>query len=174
LGNNALCESVTPIKKLHVIIIITILWLLALARFASGMIWTDQIHSFLVEITEIPYVVALNVPPRTSLLALNGPVDARKAQMRSIITSAAIKHGLDPNLLIAIAVCESGLRPDAQNRWSSASGLFQFVDSTWKTYAKKYGIAGPKNDPYVQSELAALMIANGGIGHWNASSYCWK
>lgn len=74
----------------------------------------------------------------------------------SIIEGAAARHGVPTEALMAIANLESSGRVNADNPRSSASGLFQFVDST----AREYGLTGSKrNDPAAQAEAAAKMMA---------------
>lgn len=55
--------------------------------------------------------------------------------IQSIITDAARRYGQNPDSALRIASVESGFDPSAQNKQSSAGGLFQFVDSTWDDYA---------------------------------------
>lgn len=93
---------------------------------------------------------------------------------RSVILAYAKRYGADPELLARVSWCESGYKPEAKNKASSASGIMEFLDSTFKSQSLKYGIIGEKNDPYIQIELAARMIADGGIHHWDASSTCWS
>jgi hypothetical protein len=59
------------------------------------------------------------------------------------ITKAALRHGVDPIGLIKTAGIESHFNPAAKNPKSSAGGLFQFIDSTAKTYglSNKYDAA---------------------------------
>ena len=71
-----------------------------------------------------------------------------------------------------IARCESGFNPDIKNAVSTASGMFQFLDSTFTSQSAKYGLTGEKNDPYLQIELTARMLADGGLSHWAASANC--
>lgn len=59
--------------------------------------------------------------------------------LKGTIVGAARMVGVDPGLLAGMAAQESGLNPNAQNKDSSAGGLFQFIDSTWKSYLTKYG-----------------------------------
>lgn len=77
-------------------------------------------------------------------------------EIASIIESAAVKHGVPTDALMAIANLESTGNINADNPRSSASGLFQFVDST----AREYGLTGSKrNDPAAQADAAARMMA---------------
>lgn len=95
--------------------------------------------------------------------------------IEEIIISKAIDNNINPELFLKIAKCESGLKPDAQNKTSSASGIFQFLNSTFFSYAHAYGLSTEdKNDPLIQAELAAKMISDGGLSHWNASKNCWQ
>jgi hypothetical protein len=77
-------------------------------------------------------------------------------EIASIIEGAAARHGVPTDALMAIANLESSGNVYADNPSSSASGLFQFVDST----AREYGLTGAKrNDPAAQAEAAAKMMA---------------
>lgn len=96
------------------------------------------------------------------------------ALIQSVIVSKARSNNVDPDLLVKIARCESGLRPEAKNSLSTASGIFQFLTSTFISQAQARGFpTDDKNSVEVQAGLAAEMIADGGIGHWNASRTCW-
>ena len=102
-------------------------------------------------------------------------ISPTKAQIKELVISKANEFNISPELFLRIAVCESGLREDAQNPTSTASGIFQFLNSTFFNYARAYELpTDDKNDPEVQAELAARMIAAGGISHWNASKNCWQ
>ena len=69
---------------------------------------------------------------------------------------------------------ESHGNPKAENPASSASGLFQFIDGTWRHYAKripaarKYGHASwaPAS---VQWQVAVNVVLHGGHGHWRGT-----
>lgn len=72
-----------------------------------------------------------------------------------------------------IARCESGGDPTAQNPVSSASGLFQFIDSTWESVTGK---PAPASDYSVGEQIAAfetLWAGGAGAGHWAPSRHCW-
>lgn len=55
------------------------------------------------------------------------------------IRAAAQAKNIDPDIALAIAKAESSLRPTAQAGTSSAGGLFQVVDKTWKEFGGKPG-----------------------------------
>lgn len=92
---------------------------------------------------------------------------------------------------LVIADCESGDRlangraATGTHNWqgvnaqgSSASGAFQFIDSTWRWVAHEElgytqyprALDAP---PKVQIEAFDWLWANGGSKHWNASQSCW-
>lgn len=51
-----------------------------------------------------------------------------------LIRNAAVSRGVDPDVALRIAERESRLDPTAKNKRSSAYGLFQVTDDTWKQY----------------------------------------
>ena len=55
--------------------------------------------------------------------------------VQSLITSKAREYGLDPDTMLKIADIESKFDPKARNP-SGASGVFQFMPSTWQQYGK--------------------------------------
>ena len=75
--------------------------------------------------------------------AAAAPVDPTiVADIRRASRSANVDFGY----LMAQAAQESSFQPDAKASTSSATGLFQFIDSTWlnsvKQYGAKYGLGG--------------------------------
>ena len=56
----------------------------------------------------------------------------------TIIASAKV-FGIDPSLMAGVSAVESGFDPNIRAKGSTASGLFQFIDSTWRAMLKKYG-----------------------------------
>jgi hypothetical protein len=59
--------------------------------------------------------------------------------VQTALRNAAASTGTEFDYLLSTAKRESGLRPDARNPTSSASGLFQFIDSTWLDMMKQAG-----------------------------------
>jgi resuscitation-promoting factor RpfA len=73
-----------------------------------------------------------------------------------------------------IAKCESGGNPAAQNSGSTASGLYQFLDSSWKAYGgAKYGPRAKDASAAQQTEIAHAAVARSGLTPWAASQHCW-
>lgn len=55
------------------------------------------------------------------------------------ITSGAKTAGVDPAYMLAMGDQESSFNPNAKAGTSSAKGLFQFTNGTWKSMVQKYG-----------------------------------
>lgn len=71
------------------------------------------------------------------------------------IRQASQSSSSDFGLLMAEAAQESGFRPDAKAATGSATGLFQFVDSTWLDMVHRYGAK------YGQGPLAQQIGSDG-------------
>lgn len=70
------------------------------------------------------------------------PPPVSTEQINDFIEQFAGQHGVDPNVLRHIAVCESGFNPLAENL--AYAGLYQFTPSAWKKYR---GLLGEDTDP---------------------------
>lgn len=77
--------------------------------------------------------------------------------------------GTDFVLLNKIVICESGWKPWAKNSTSSASGLFQFLNSTWASWGE-----GDVFDPYANIEAGVKLYNARGTSPWLASKNCWS
>lgn len=81
-----------------------------------------------------------------------------------IINQAAKVAGVNPLVMMTMAMIESSLNPNASAKTSSAKGLYQFLDGTWKDmmrkYANKYGIPDGTDqfDPVASSLLGAEFL----------------
>lgn len=64
---------------------------------------------------------------------------AAQALVRSEVQRAAARTSIDFDYLLGQASLESSLDPDARAPNSSASGLFQFISSTWLHTLQKHG-----------------------------------
>lgn len=94
----------------------------------------------------------------------DSPARAQSAGVEAI--EYGIAMGLPRAWAYRVAWCESRYDPGAYNRSSGASGLFQFIPSTWR--ATPQGRAGLSPfDPYANAEAAAWLYRVGGPGHWS-------
>ena len=76
---------------------------------------------------------------------------------------AAVAYHVDAGTLIRKARCESNLNPDAKNRYSTASGVGQFLDSTWaSTPFAQFSVFDPVANPMAM----AWMHATGRGNEW--------
>ena len=94
----------------------------------------------------------------------------------SAISLSAALYGADAPTMARIAFCESTNRPDAVNPVSGASGLFQFIPTTWTANVARMGAPytlADRTNPVASSVVAAWMISHGGTGPWDASRSCW-
>ncbi len=87
-----------------------------------------------------------------------------------------------PWILKRIRGCESGSGPRsfgnyaAQNPVSTASGAYQFLDSTWHKWVRKFRLKAwrAKFAPRYQQDLAAVAeYRQNGTSPWYASRHCW-
>lgn len=65
---------------------------------------------------------------------LRGP-----AHVEAAVRNASAKTGVDFSYLMEKAAVESGFRTDVKSSSSSATGLYQFIDSTWLNTVKEHG-----------------------------------
>lgn len=90
------------------------------------------------------------------------------APVRAAIDEAAAATGVPASYLYRAAGKESGFNPNAQARTSSAGGLFQFTDATWRTtlsrYGAKYGLSAdtPKTDARANALMAGEFTRENG------------
>lgn len=63
------------------------------------------------------------------------------SSVESAIRAASTRTGVDFAYLMAKASQESSMNPNAKASTSSATGLYQFIDSTWLTTVKQHGAA---------------------------------
>lgn len=63
----------------------------------------------------------------------------QNTEVQAAIARASVRTGVDFNYLLAQAKLESGLDPHAKAATSSATGLYQFIDSTWTRMVDRHG-----------------------------------
>ena len=94
-------------------------------------------------------------------------VPAPSGDIEGIIRAAAAKWGADETQLLRVSYCESRYNPNAYNASSGASGLFQFIASTWAPNSIRAGYSGASVfDPVANANTAAYMFANQQARQW--------
>jgi len=90
-------------------------------------------------------------------------ITGSRRDLPGVIARSAKRTGVDYDYLMAQAQLESGMRPDAQAKTSSATGLYQFVEQTWlglvKEKGAEYGV-GWAQDAISKNSEGHLSVAN--------------
>src|SRR3546814_1504813 len=95
---------------------------------------------------------------------LLGEITSGVDRVRSAIAQASRRTGMDFGYLYKQARIESGLRPDAKARTSSATGLYQFIDQSWLAALKR------RSEEHT-SELQSLMRISYAVFCLNKKKY---
>lgn len=101
-------------------------------------------------------------PPRGDETSAGGDSAYTEDEIIGIIRDAAATHGQNPQAMLRVARCESGLNPSAVGG-GIYFGLFQFVPSTFE--GTPYG-DGDIFDPWANANAAAWMWSEGRKGEW--------
>ena len=91
--------------------------------------------------------------------------------VESMIRRIAIENGVDQELAVRVARCESGLKPNAVNINTTGSkdrGIFQWNDYYHPEITDKMAF-----DVKTATELFCKAIKEGHLDWWNASRKCW-
>lgn len=104
--------------------------------------------------------------PQTQQPAI--PAPTQPAQPQAAPAPEKVSQ-VNPELLDKIAQIESNNNPNATAKGSTASGTFQFTNSTWKDAINKYGqetgiTLRDKNNPKAQRTIAELMLKDNAEG----------
>jgi len=102
----------------------------------------------------------------TEVRRIGTRIPSGAAEIEAIIRDAAAAQGANADQLLRVAYCESRYNPGAYNA-SGASGLFQFLPSTWAANSVRAGFGGTSPfDPVAAANVAAWMFARGQAGQW--------
>jgi len=104
--------------------------------------------------------------PVTEVRKIGTRTPTASSEIEAIIREAAAAQGADAEQLLRVGYCESRFNPGAYNA-SGASGLFQFMPSTWAANSVRAGYAGASVfDPVASANGAAWMFARGQAFQW--------
>lgn len=111
----------------------------------------------------------------TYVEAINSPIFIKNTTLADTIIEVNDEFNIKLYILAdKIIQCESGWSHTAKNPNSSAYGLGQVINSTWK-YIEK--LSGRKLDRYnYNDQLYAMvfLLNREGVKHWEESSSCWN
>lgn len=127
-------------------------------------IWSDPLYKN-GEMYPEDKSTTINKTSEMAPMAMPGTDGANIKDLNSDPTKAVDKAatlvGINKDTLKAFAQIESNMRPGAANPASTAKGLMQFIDPTWKAmrakYGPQYGIPrdAQQTDPYYSAVLGA-------------------
>lgn len=83
-------------------------------------------------------------------------------EVKAAIIAAANRYGVDVVTLAQVACHESGFKADAKNPLSSATGLYQFINSTWTELVNQGKVFGVAPGSSLNERFNAASNANGG------------
>jgi soluble lytic murein transglycosylase-like protein len=96
-----------------------------------------------------------------------------KEGVQQLIRDYSAQYGISADLPLRIANCESGFNQFAKNGSSTASGVYQWLSSSWANQpAGKTGVSVFDAEANIQA--AVWLIAHNKISPWNASKSCWN
>ena len=99
------------------------------------------------------------------------PVEIVKAE---IVKQANI-YGVDPDLMLSIAFCESGYNNIVVNQGNStATGVYQYLIRTWMATDSWKENRLARTDYKANILEAVKAVSRGEIDKWNASKHCWN
>lgn len=108
-----------------------------------------------------PALVSTN-SGQTLVGAPSSDTDSSGHAATSYVRVAAQTVGIDPQLAFSVAKIESNLNVQARNRMTGATGLNQFIPSTWKFLIAKYPNLGfteqDINDPQKNAIMGAVYL----------------
>ncbi len=87
------------------------------------------------------------------------------------------KAGADAPLLDRIIQCESGYQAEIKNKNSSATGLAQFISSTWISSRRGMGLSEDlelRKNPYESIDTMLWLYKQAGTQPWSESRSCWQ
>ena len=115
------------------------------------------------------------VKTKTVKVRVPGPtktVYVTRSKVRVPLTQSAVKHSAPGGAAACIRKYESGGNYRAQNPSSSASGAYQFLDSTWRAVTGLSGSAKDYSPATQDSAFFKLWNGGAGAGNWTTAHLC--
>jgi len=107
--------------------------------------------------------------PEPSPIRVETPLQVKEETAQDIISRYSSLWDKDTEeIALAIASVESEFNPNAQSKTSSAKGLFQFIDGTWKENCEGDPLNSDDN-----AKCAVNLIGKGELWQWDASKDKW-
>ncbi len=129
---------------------------------------------FLIAAVITIIVLFLFFPRVSAHASTNTLPNVQKAPVTQQIAQYASYYGVDGKLALAIAKCESRLNPLAKSKISTAKGIYQFLDSSWKEYSlKRWRVVKDVFDDSSNIELGIWLLSIEGTAPWKSSEACW-
>lgn len=117
-------------------------------------------YAIIVAVVILASLIALHAGAKTEKVEQSGRLPVAEDRLLNAreriaikIRRAATEAGVNPETALRIAQCESGLNPLAASKTSSAKGLYQFIDSTWK-------LIGAEGSPFDEEENIKRFMLN--------------
>lgn len=95
-----------------------------------------------------------------------------KQEIIELIQKVARAEGVDPDLAVRVATCESGLNPYAVNKNTNGTtdrGLYQWNDYWHPEITDEMAF-----NPYYATLHFCRAVKAGNLSWWNASKSCWR
>ena len=142
---------------------------------------STKLAELMVSVQLLSLAVAALPPAEYEIAPISPPVlETREyttqGQIRSLIADKAQRDGVPQVLALSIAYCESRFDPKAKNPSSTASGLAQFIKSTWRETMLRMDYPTSSNvfDPELHTEAFIWLLKEDGTSHWSSSKSCWS
>ena len=118
------------------------------------------ISAILAEISRtVPNVEAKEPPPIIQTIQFKDETE----RIKNLIARKAYEHNVNPDMAVFLAQIESNFNPKARNPRSTAKGIYQWLDGSWRSFCE-----GEVFNPEDNVDCAMRVIGEGGISHWLA------
>lgn len=100
--------------------------------------------------------------------SVQSPQERQYQPNANSLEKVSINTGMNPSFVERVVMVESGGNPNARNPNSSASGLFQFTNGTWKDMVNRYGTETgiglkDKNNPEANMIFGTLFLRDNAL-----------